>query len=115
VSSELHNLQDKNEDLKQVGRLRYYALKLFKNYLEQVPPITQGTSMEELLSFGGKFESYFETAMNLIGETLAQAYRDILKENVGTAFSLTRDAKVWEKVRTQFDRNLELIRKVRLK
>jgi len=42
-------------------------------------------------------------------------YGDILKENEGTAFSLPRDAKVWEKVQNQFDRNLGLIRKVRLK
>jgi hypothetical protein len=115
VSSELHKLQEESEDLRQVSRLRYYGLKLFKLYLDQVPPITQGISMEELLSFGGKFESYFETAISLIGETLAQSYRDILKENEGTAFSLPRDAKVWEKVETQFERNLGLIRKVRLK
>jgi hypothetical protein len=115
ISSELDKLQEQNEDLKQVSRLRYYGLKLFKIYLDQVPPTTQGITMEDLLSFGAKFESYFETAMNLIGETLAQSYRDILKENEGTAFSLPRDSKVWEKVQTQFDRNLALIRKVRLK
>jgi hypothetical protein len=66
----------------------------------------------------GLFSSQDESwgsGQTLIGETLAQSYRDILKENEGTAFSLPRDAKVWEKVQTQFDRNLALIRKVRLK
>jgi hypothetical protein len=48
----LNKLQEQHEDLKQVGRLRYYGLKLFKAYLDQVPPTTQGISMEESLSFG---------------------------------------------------------------
>ena len=48
-------------------------------------------------------------------DELAQSYRDILKENEGTALSLPHDSKVWEKVQTRFDRNLALIRKVRLK
>jgi hypothetical protein len=115
ITFELHKLQDENEDLKQVSRLKYYGLKLFKIYLDQVPPSTQGVGMDELLAFGSKFEMYFETALSLIGETLSQSYRDILMSNEGTAFSLPRDTKVWDKVKTQFERNLSLIRKVRLK
>lgn len=110
IQAELSKLQSVEEDLKQITRLRYYGLKLFKTYLDQMVPVTSDVSMDELCRFGEKFNQFFERAQKIICRTLSQSYREILRREAGTAFSLPRDAQVWELVKTKFDDNLALIR-----
>ena len=110
IQTELSKLQSVEEDLKQITRLRYYGLKLFRTYLDQMAPVKNDVSMDELCRFGEKFNQFFERAQKLICRTLSQSYRDILRREAGTAFSLPRDAQVWELVKTKFDDNLALIR-----
>jgi hypothetical protein len=105
----LTELQSTHDDLKQITRLKYYGLKLFKMYLDQTLP-TSGISYEELCAFGGKFNTYFEKASRNICHTLQQSYREILRREDATAFSLPRDAKVWDLVREKFNDNLALLR-----
>jgi hypothetical protein len=109
IQSALADLQAKQADLKQITRLRYYALKLFKTYLDQTISDSDIT-YDELCAFGGKFNAYFERANNIICHTLAKSYREILKRQEGTAFSLPRDSKVWDLVREKFDDNFALLR-----
>jgi hypothetical protein len=66
----------------------------------------------ELCAFGGKFNEFFDRANGIIQVTLAQSYREILKRQEGTAFSLPRDAKVWDLVQEKFESNLALLRTV---
>ena len=106
---ELEELQSKEEDLKQVTRLRYYGLKLFKIYLDQLISGNE-VELDELYRFGEKFNTFFKRAGKIISRTLAQSYRDILKREAGTAFSLPRDASVWELVKSKFEDNLAIIR-----
>jgi hypothetical protein len=106
----LSRLQSVEEDLKQITRLKYYGLKLFKSYLDQMLPSTNEVSMEELCRFGEKFNHFFDRAQKLICRTLSQSYREILRREAGTAFSLPRDAQVWELVKSKFEDNLALIR-----
>lgn len=111
IENELAVLQSSNEDLKQVSRLKYYGLKLFKLYIDQVlneghPDMTH----EELYAFGKKFNAFFDRAKRIIGLTLSQSYREILNRDEGTAFSLPRDAKVWELVQRKFADNLALVK-----
>jgi hypothetical protein len=110
VSSELKRLQSEEVDLKQITRLRYYGLNLFKIYLDQMLPLQTELDFDELCHFGAKFDHFFDRAGKLICHTLSQSYRDILKREAGTAFSLPRDAQVWELVKTKFEDNLALIR-----
>jgi hypothetical protein len=107
---ELEKLQKTNDDLKQVNRLKYYGLKLFKLYVEQMLPTAPDLTMDDLFAFGGKFNAFFDRANRIIGLTLSQSYKDILSREEGTAFSLPRDAKVWELVRRKFDDNLAVLR-----
>jgi hypothetical protein len=107
ICDELETLSKEHGDLKQITRLKYYGLKLFKMYTDQT---TSDYEWSELNAFGGKFNAYFDRAQRLICRTLAQSYRDILKREEGTAFSLPRDAKVWETVRLKFEENLSLLR-----
>jgi len=102
-------LQVSEADLKQITRLRYYALKLFKTYLDQSLP-TSDITYDEICAFGGRFDTFFQHASNIICYTLAQSYREILKRQEGTAFSLPRDAKVWDLVQEKFNGNLALLR-----
>jgi hypothetical protein len=94
----------------QITRLKYYGLKLFKSYLDQILPTTKEMSLNELCRFGEKFNHFFDRPQKLICRTLSQSYREILKREVGTAFSLPRDAQVWDLVKTKFEDNLALIR-----
>ncbi len=110
IFSELKQLQAEAGDLKQITRLRYYGLKLFKMYLDQMLPTGTAASLDELCHFGAKFNEFFERAKRIICRTLSQSYRDILKREEGTAFSLPRDAEVWEQIKTKFEDNLALIR-----
>ncbi|WP_256528077.1 MULTISPECIES: AIPR family protein [unclassified Bradyrhizobium] len=110
IVAELEKLQKSNEDLKQVSRLKYYGLKLFKFYVDQMLPSTLDVTMEDLFAFGGKFNSFFDRANRIIGLTLSQSYKEILTREEGTAFSLPRDAKVWELVKRKFDDNLAVFR-----
>jgi hypothetical protein len=110
IVAELETMQSENEDLRQVTRLKYYGLKLFQMYIEQMLPSATGTSLDDLYGFGAKFNLFFERAKKIIGLTLAQSYKEILTREEGTAFSLPRDVKVWEAVRRKFDDNLALIR-----
>jgi hypothetical protein len=110
--NELDKVQKEHTDLKQITRLKYYALKLFKMYVDQILPVSTDTTYEELCAFGGKFNAFFERARKLIVTTLSQSYREILKRQEGTAFSLPRDAKVWELVQAKFEDNLALVRQL---
>jgi hypothetical protein len=110
ICLELKKLQEDEGDLKQITRLRYYGLKLFKMYLDQMLPTTASTTLDDLCRFGEKFNGFFEKAKKIISITLAQSYREILKREEGTAFSLPRDAEVWDKIKTKFEDNLTLIR-----
>jgi hypothetical protein len=110
VFAELKKLQAKEEDLKQISRLRYYGLRLFKMYLDQMITNESSTSLDDLCRFGEKFNAFFERANKIICRTLSQSYRDILKREEGTAFSLPRDAEVWDQIKTKFEDNLALIR-----
>jgi hypothetical protein len=112
IEKELYKLQTAHEDLKQITRLRYYGLKLFKIYLDQMIVDMPVNELNQLYQFGRKYDEFFSRASKIICRTLTQSYRDILKLNEGTAFSLPRDAKVWELVRTKFEDNLALIRDV---
>jgi AIPR protein len=106
----LAKAQEEHNDLKQISRLKYYALKLFKIYLDQILPVSKDIKYEDLHAFGGKFNSFFERANKIIFRTLSQSYREILKRQEGTAFSLPRDSKVWDLVKEKFDDNLALLR-----
>jgi hypothetical protein len=110
IDSELKKIQSENEELKQLSRLKYYGLKLFKMYIKEILPVTPNTKDEDLYLFGGKFDAFFQRAKKIIVRTLEQAYREILKREEGTAFSLPRDTKVWEQVKRKFEDNLALIR-----
>jgi len=109
IQKALTELQVSEADLKQITRLRYYALKLFKTYLDQSLS-TSDITYDEICAFGGKFDTFFQNASNVICYTLAQSYREILKRQEGTAFSLPRDAKVWDLVQEKFNGNLALLR-----
>src|SRR6266487_2733219 len=112
IQQELQKLQASNDDLKQVTRLRYYGLRLFKQYVDQMLPVSKEITFDDLCSFGGKFNSFFDRAQKIIFLTLSQSYREFLAREQGTAFALPRDAKVWELVKRKFDDNLALIRSV---
>ena len=92
--------------------MKYYALKLFKMYVDQILPVSTDTTYEELCAFGGKFNAFFERGRILIVRTLSQSYREILKRQEGTAFSLPRDPKVWELVQAKLEDNLALVRQL---
>jgi hypothetical protein len=81
-------------------------------YLEQTMPGSSDAAMEQLCLFGAKFNEFFDKPKKIITRTLSQSYREILKREEGTAFSLPRDAKVWELVTTKFNDSLDLLRDV---
>jgi hypothetical protein len=114
IRQELQKLQATHEDLKQLMRLRYYGLRLFKEYVDQMLPLQREgeVTFDDLCAFGGKFNSFFDRAQKIISLTLSQSYREFLAREQGTAFALPRDAKVWELVKRKFDDNLALIRSV---
>lgn len=113
INAELHGLQEANDDLKQITRLRYYGLKLFKIYFDQIWPTMPAGELQHLYQFGAKYNDFFTRPAKIICHTLSQSYRDILKQNEGTAFSLPRDAKVWDLVKSKFEDNVALIREVK--
>jgi hypothetical protein len=110
--AQLKKLQEAESDLKQISRLRYYGLKLFKIYLDQMLTSMPDTALVDICRFGEKFNDFFDRAQKIICRTLIQSYRDILRREAGTAFSLPRDPEVWDLVKTKFDENLALIREV---
>lgn len=112
VGEALAKLQSENDDLKQITRLKYYGLKLFKLYFDQMAPTLTAGEIQLIYSFGAKYNEFFKRAEKIIARTLADAYREILKRNEGTAFSLPRDAIVWDAVRTKFDSYVSLAREL---
>src|SRR5262249_5552120 len=80
---ELERLQEEHDDLKQITRLKYYALKLFKIYIDQVLPDSKDIKYDDLCAFGGKFNLFFDRASKIISRTLSQSYREILKRQEG--------------------------------
>ena len=68
---------------------------------------------DDVFAFGGKFNAIFDIAKKLILITLKRAYQEILNREEGTAFSLPRDAKVWERIKRNFDDNLSLVQQIR--
>jgi hypothetical protein len=113
IQEKLLALQTSQEDLKQITRLRYYGLRLFKRYMDQMLPLEKDVSFNELCGFGGKFNVFFDRAQRIICRTLAQSYREFLAREMGTAFALPRDVKVWELVRSKFEDNLALIQELK--
>ena len=77
IEEELKTLQSSSEELKQVGRLKYYGLKLFKLYIDEMLPTSTDTTHDDLYAFGGKFNAFFNRAKKIIGLTLSQSYREI--------------------------------------
>jgi AIPR protein len=110
IEESLLKLQQAEADLKQITRLKYYGLHLFKLYIDRMGNVNSEINEDDLYLFGGKFSDYFERSMRVIGKTLSSAYREMLNAEEGTAFSLPRDPKVWEKVLKKFEDNLELLR-----
>jgi hypothetical protein len=110
IHEELQKLQSSNDDLKQITRLRYYGLRLFKQYFDEMLPVTNAVALDDIYAFGGKFNIFFDGARRIISRTLSQSYREFVTREKSTAFALPRDAKVWELVKTKFDDNLALIR-----
>jgi hypothetical protein len=110
IQQELQKLQVSDDELKQITRLRYYGLHLFKQYVDQMVPVSNEVTIDDLCAFGGKFNLFFDRAQKIICRTLSQSYREFLTREHGTAFALPRDAKVWELVKTKFEDNLALIR-----
>ena len=70
-------------------------------------------SWEELLGFGGKFEKFYKFPQKMLEIALGNSYREILRNNEGTAFSLPRDSKVWELVKQKFEETLEVSKLLR--
>lgn len=108
LNESLHELQEIEPQYKQITRLKYYALNLFKKYLEDSILNNKSLNINDLYLFGSKFNSFFDDAKKVILITLKQAYDEILKREEGTAFSLPRDQKVWDLVQSKFISNLEL-------
>jgi hypothetical protein len=106
----LNKLQSEHDDLRQISRLRYYGLKLFKIYFDEMSKVIPVSELQQIYLFGSGYNTFFERASKIICRTLMQAYREILKREEGTAFSLPRDQKVWDLVKTKFEENLALIR-----
>ena len=113
LTSALTDLQEQQSDLKQIARLRWYALRLFNLYFQQERESIPVNELQQVYSFGGKYDDFFNKAFKLISRTIIQTYREILSKNEGTAFSLPRDSKVWEIVQSRFKDNLELVRDMR--
>jgi hypothetical protein len=112
VSDDLNLEKESHEDLKQITRLHYYGLRLMKIYIDGYNFSKGDVNYEDILAFGGKFNQFYSMPRKLIVETLSQSYRDMLRESRGTAFSLPRDAKVWENVKTKFDEYLRITKLV---
>ena len=51
INSELHSLQEANDDLKQLTRLQYCGLKLFKSYFDQMLPTMPAIEMQNIYQF----------------------------------------------------------------
>lgn len=105
IERELLELQKQREELKQISRLKYYGLHLFKSYLDKK---IKDVPRDELYDFGKVFNTVFSLAIKIIATTLEAAYREILQREEGTAFSLPRDLKVWELVQRKFDEHMKL-------
>jgi hypothetical protein len=110
LSEALQQLQESRPDLKQITRLRYYALNLFRKYLTDSLENNEELQIGDLNNFGGKFNSFYAKGEKLIVLTLSQAYKEILNREEGTAFSLPRDQKIWDLVQGRFLGNLQLAR-----
>jgi hypothetical protein len=110
INAALYKLQSQQDDLKQISRLRYYGLKLFKLYFDQMIETISVSDRPLLYSFGSKYNEFFNRAEKIITRTLIDAYREILKRDEGTAFSLPRDSKVWDTVQAKFESYLSLAR-----
>src|SRR5262249_44952778 len=54
MDEELRKLQSQHDDLKQISRLRYYGLRLFKIYLDQMAVDMTADEVNQLYQFGGK-------------------------------------------------------------
>ena len=52
INAELHGLQEANDDLKQITRLRYYGLKLFKIYFDQIWPTMPAVNFSTSINLG---------------------------------------------------------------
>lgn len=108
LSRELSEIESKNIEYKQISRLKYYALKLFKLYVDDIDPLDSENILTDLYLFGGKYSQFFTRAFKIISITLKQTYDEILNREEGTAFSLPRDSKVWELAKRRFADNLTL-------
>jgi hypothetical protein len=108
IEDELRNLQNQNESLKQISRLKYYGLHLFKLYADQKDDVPR----DDLYLFGGRLDQFFKRANAIIINTLEAAYREILSREEGTAFSLPRDPKVWDLVQKKFKETLQLLERL---
>jgi len=60
LQSELAKAQEEHNDLKQITRLKYYALKLFKIYADQILPVSNEVKYDDLCAFGGKFDFFLK-------------------------------------------------------
>ena len=72
LQQKLTEAQKKFSELKQITRLKYYALRLFKVYLDQSLSVSKD-NYQDLRGFGGKFNAFFERANTIIQLTLAES------------------------------------------
>lgn len=96
----LKHLEEEGE-CKQLSRLKYYGLHLLKMYADRKEAEGQVTR-DELFLFGAKYDEFFKKASVVLQIALEGAYKEILDNQKGTAFSLPRDPKVWEVVKKRF-------------
>lgn len=94
-------------DYKQLSRLKYYGLHLFKMYVDKNEADSR-IRRDDLYLYGKKFDEFFKKGINVVEISLEAAYKEILEKQTGTAFSLPRDSKVWDLVQKKFSDALRM-------
>lgn len=108
----LNQLQEEEPKYKQIIRLKYYALNLFKKYLDNSLSEDAELKIDELYQFGKKYDAFFDDAMVMIITALTEAYDEMIGQKGGTLFALPRDMSVWSLVQAKFENSLKLAKRL---
>ena len=93
----------------QISRLKFYALRCMRIFADDYLHLLEDIERQELYAVKGKFNTFCKSSFRTIKPAVCKAYREVIKNKDGAAFSLPRDNKIWQEIQDSFKDNCDLI------
>lgn len=107
ISSEMHSIAKKEENLKSFRRLKYHALSLAGHFLREHPDVDYDRLVRSETYFNQIWDQFWPTSF----QALVTMYDTAINEGQTSVFALVRGIDRWESLKRQY--SLFLAREIR--